>query len=58
MTTSVTSLSNILRGTADWTTYLAVNGMPWWPVGFTISTTALPTVLTGLVAGARPRAAC
>jgi len=51
ITTSVTSLSNTLRGTEDWTTYLTVNGMPWWPVGFRISTTALPTVLTGLVAG-------
>jgi len=50
ITTSVTSLSNTLRGTEDWTTYLAVNGMPWWPVGFRISTTALPTILTGVVA--------
>jgi arabinofuranan 3-O-arabinosyltransferase len=50
ITTSVTSLSNILRGTEDWTTYLAVNGMPWWPVGFRISTTALPTILTGISA--------
>ncbi len=33
VTTSVTSLSDILRGTQDWTTYLSVNGMPWWPVG-------------------------
>lgn len=51
VTTSVTSLSNVLRGTEDWTTYLVVNGKAWWPVGFTISTTALPTVLTGLIAG-------
>ncbi len=50
ITTSVTSLSNALRGTEDWTTYLAVNGMPWWPVGFRISTTALPAILTGVVA--------
>jgi arabinofuranan 3-O-arabinosyltransferase len=50
VTTSVTSLSDILRGTGDWTTYLVVNGMPWWPTGFHISTGALPTVLTGLVA--------
>ncbi|HUB38126.1 MAG TPA: alpha-(1-_3)-arabinofuranosyltransferase family protein [Streptosporangiaceae bacterium] len=50
ITTSVTSLSNTLRGTEDWTTYLAVNGMPWWPVGFRISTTALPTILTGVTA--------
>jgi arabinofuranan 3-O-arabinosyltransferase len=50
ITTSVTSLSNILRGTEDWTTYLTVNFMPWWPVGYHISTSAMPTVLTGLVA--------
>ncbi|HXB46724.1 MAG TPA: alpha-(1-_3)-arabinofuranosyltransferase family protein, partial [Streptosporangiaceae bacterium] len=50
ITTSVTSLSSTLRGTEDWTTYLAVNGMPWWPVGFRISTTALPTILTGVTA--------
>ena len=50
VTTSVTSLSDILRGTQDWTTYLSVNGMPWWPAGFTISTTVLPAILTGLVA--------
>ena len=50
ITTSVTSLSNTLRGTEDWTTYLAVNGMPWWPAGFRISTTALPTILTGVTA--------
>ncbi len=50
VTTSVTSLANTLRGTEDWTTYLAVNGMPWWPVGFHLSTATLPTLLTGLIA--------
>src|ERR1700722_2913413 len=34
VTTSVTSLSNTLRGTEDWTTYLVVNGNPWGPGGF------------------------
>jgi arabinofuranan 3-O-arabinosyltransferase len=50
-TTSVTSLSNAFRGTEDWVTYLVVNGRPWWPVGFAISTGALATIMTGLVAG-------
>ncbi len=51
VTTSVTSLSNILRGTEDWDAYLVVNGSPWWPVGYQIATGTLPTLLTGLVAG-------
>jgi arabinofuranan 3-O-arabinosyltransferase len=51
VTTSVTSLSNILRGTEDWDAYLVVNGSPWWPVGYQIATGILPTLLTGLVAG-------
>ena len=29
VTTSVTSLWNILRGTEDWISYLVVNGQPW-----------------------------
>lgn len=51
ITTSVTSLSDTLRGTEDWTSYLVVNGLPWWPVGFGIATGVLPTVLTGAVSG-------
>jgi arabinofuranan 3-O-arabinosyltransferase len=50
-TTSVTSLSNAFRGTEDWVTYLVVNGKPWWPVGFAISTGLLSTIMTGVVAG-------
>lgn len=50
-TTATTSLSNVLRGTEDWATHLVVNGQPWWPVGYQISTDALPTVLTGVMAG-------
>ncbi len=49
-TTSVTSLSNTLRGTENWVTYLVVNGQPWWPLGFRIATQELPTLLTGLLA--------
>ena len=51
ITTSVTSLSNILRGTEDWDAYLVVNGHAWWPVGYQLATGTLPTLLTGLVAG-------
>jgi arabinofuranan 3-O-arabinosyltransferase len=51
VTTSVTSLSNTLRGTENWVAYLVVNGQPWWQVGYRIATGALPILLTGLVAG-------
>ncbi len=51
VTTSVTSLSDVFRGTEYWLAYLAVNGAAWWPVGFQLSTGAVPTLLTGVVAG-------
>jgi arabinofuranan 3-O-arabinosyltransferase len=51
VTTSVTSLSNVLRGTENWVSYLVVNGQPWWRLGHWIATAALPTVATGLAAG-------
>jgi arabinofuranan 3-O-arabinosyltransferase len=50
-TTAVTSLSNALRGTENWITYLVVDGQPWWPAGFRISTGTLATIVTGLIAG-------
>jgi len=31
VTTSVTSLSDVLRGTSNWISYLDVTGQPWWP---------------------------
>jgi arabinofuranan 3-O-arabinosyltransferase len=49
-TTSVTNLSDALRGTSDWLSYLTVNGLPWWPLGFRIATEVLPVLLTGLIA--------
>jgi arabinofuranan 3-O-arabinosyltransferase len=52
VTTSATSLSNVLRGTSDWISYLDVTGQPWWPLGFRIATGWLPTLLTGLIAAA------
>jgi arabinofuranan 3-O-arabinosyltransferase len=51
-TTQPTSLVNTLRGTENWITYLVVNGKPWEPVAYQISTRVLPTLLTGLIAGA------
>jgi len=51
LTTPPTSLFNTLRGTENWITYLAVDGKPWEPVAYRISTGALPTILTALIAG-------
>ncbi len=51
VTTSVTSLSNVLRGTDNWVSYLVVNnGQIWWPLGYRIATQVLPALLTGLIA--------
>ncbi len=50
-TTSTTSLDQVLRGTENWISYLVVDGQPWWRVGYRIAVTALPTLLSGLVAG-------
>jgi len=50
-TTSVTGLFNTLRGTEDWLANLMSDHQPWLPAGFQISTGALPTILTGLLAG-------
>jgi arabinofuranan 3-O-arabinosyltransferase len=52
VTTAVTSLSDVLRGTSDWVSYLNVTGQPWWPLGFRIAISWLPTLLTGLLAAA------
>ena len=50
-TTSVTGLFNTLRGTEDWLANLTSDRQPWLPAGFEISTGALPTIITGLIAG-------
>ena len=52
VTTSVTSLSDVLRGASNWISYLDVTGQPWWPLGFRIATWWVPMLLTGLVAAA------
>jgi arabinofuranan 3-O-arabinosyltransferase len=51
VTTSVTGLSETLRGTENWISYLVVNGQPWWLPGYRIVTGATPALLTGLAAG-------
>jgi arabinofuranan 3-O-arabinosyltransferase len=51
VTTSVTGLSNVLRGTENWISYLLVSGQPWWRLGYQIATGVVPTLLTGLIAG-------
>jgi arabinofuranan 3-O-arabinosyltransferase len=51
VTTSVTSLSNILRGTENWVAYLSINGQPWYLLGYRIATGVLPALLTALAAG-------
>ncbi|GAA3232339.1 alpha-(1-_3)-arabinofuranosyltransferase domain-containing protein [Actinocorallia longicatena] len=50
-TTSVTSLTNVLRGTPQWNGYLPGGFSPWWPAGFALSTTAWLVAVTALVAG-------
>ena len=51
VTTSATSLDHALRGTENWISYLVVDGQPWWQAGYRIANQALPTLLSGLVAG-------
>ena len=61
ITTSVTGLSQILRGAENWVSYLVVYGRPWWQLGYRLVTGPVPILLSGLVAGlglaglARPR---
>jgi arabinofuranan 3-O-arabinosyltransferase len=50
-TTSATSLDHALLGTENWISYLVVDGQPWWTVGYRLANQALPTLLSGLVAG-------
>ncbi len=51
VTTSVTSLWNILRGTEDWTSYLVMYGQPYNQLAYKIATSTAPIVLSGLIAG-------
>ena len=61
VTTSVTGLSQTLRGAENWVSYLVVYGQPWWRLGYRLVTGPAPILLSGLVAGlglaglARPR---
>jgi arabinofuranan 3-O-arabinosyltransferase len=49
-TTQTTSLTNIFRGASDWVGYIPVDGIPWLPAGFSLSTAPWLIVLTGVVA--------
>jgi arabinofuranan 3-O-arabinosyltransferase len=50
VTTSTTSLVSILRGAENWIGYTTTNGQPGRPLAFALATSALPAVLTGLLA--------
>ncbi|GIH22583.1 coagulation factor 5/8 type [Acrocarpospora phusangensis] len=50
-TTGVTSLTNTLRGAANWIGYLPIDGLPWWPAAYEHSVRPWLVVLTALVAG-------
>jgi arabinofuranan 3-O-arabinosyltransferase len=50
-TTSVTSVTNALRGTAQWVGFLPTGFSPWWPAGNALSTVPWLIVVTGLVVG-------
>lgn len=50
-TTGVTSLTNILRGMADWTAFIPVDGHPWWPAGFALANTPWLIAATACTAG-------
>ncbi|TDE43671.1 DUF3367 domain-containing protein [Nonomuraea mesophila] len=49
-TTQVTSLTNVLRGAADWVRYLPVGGVAEQPPGYAIATSAAMVLVTGLIA--------
>ncbi|WUR59846.1 alpha-(1-_3)-arabinofuranosyltransferase family protein [Micromonospora chokoriensis] len=50
VTTGVTSLPEAVRGATHWVGHLVVDGLPWWPSGWTLSTVPWMALLTGLVA--------
>jgi arabinofuranan 3-O-arabinosyltransferase len=52
ITTSVTSLVEVLRGTSDWVGYVATGGRPTWPTAFALLSTPSVIVYTCLVVAA------
>src|SRR5260370_744494 len=50
VTSSATSLLNIFRGTQTWVSYLVVNGLTSWPLGFQLAPEGVPILLTGALA--------
>ncbi len=51
VTTSTTSLVEVLRGTSHWLAYVAVGDGPWWRAGWALVTDPLLIAATALVAG-------
>jgi arabinofuranan 3-O-arabinosyltransferase len=52
ITTSVESLTNVLRGTSHWLAYLSVRGQPFWPAGWQLATAPVQVLATGLLGAA------
>ncbi|PRY01581.1 alpha-(1-_3)-arabinofuranosyltransferase [Allonocardiopsis opalescens] len=50
-TTSVTSLTNVLRGTTNWMGFLPVDGRPWLPAGWELAVVPWLVVVTAVLAG-------
>ncbi|MBB5478116.1 arabinofuranan 3-O-arabinosyltransferase [Micromonospora parathelypteridis] len=50
VTTGVTTLPEAVRGATHWVGHLAVDGVPWWPSGWSLVTVPWMVLLTGLIA--------
>nr|BFE86841.1 hypothetical protein GCM10020093_094420 [Planobispora longispora] len=50
-TTGVTSLTNTLRGAANWVGFLPIDGLPWWPAAYEHSVQPWLVIASALVAG-------
>ncbi|MEP6761835.1 MAG: alpha-(1-_3)-arabinofuranosyltransferase family protein, partial [Sporichthyaceae bacterium] len=51
ITTSVTSVLNVLRGTSDWVAWSPSLGEPSWPAGWWLASSVLAVLATSAVAG-------
>ncbi len=50
-TTSITSVTNVLRGSSQWTAFLSPGFSPWWPAGNALAGASWLVLATTLVAG-------